>query len=151
MRSITAFTVGQLLINAGGRAIVALLIGVAALIAGSGLCQAQTPITVKCPPTGILPPGTGQNLLVDSKCRVGGGIYHYNNVNIVNGGQLLFTEGGTMNLPDRIWRQPRRFARLTRTSSRPPRAVRRKWRHAHNSSVWRRSRTSRKWNYLQVQ
>lgn len=73
------------------------------MAAGSGLARAAADPD-KCPATGILGPGTGNDLLIDRECHVGDGTYQYGNVNIINGGQLIFDEAkNTLNVRIHFW------------------------------------------------
>ena len=64
---------------------VVLLIG-AFLYGGPALAQ-----TDPCP-NGLLPAGTGQDVVINHKCSVTGGTYNYGNVNIIAKGSLVFEE-----------------------------------------------------------
>ena len=41
---------------------------------------------------GVLPKGTGNDLLIDVPCTVNAGTYHYRDVNIIKGGSLQFSD-----------------------------------------------------------
>jgi len=43
-------------------------------------------------PGGMLDAGAGEDIVINSACSVGAGIYHYGNVNIVSGGTLSFQD-----------------------------------------------------------
>ncbi|HUB65808.1 MAG TPA: hypothetical protein VL996_15395, partial [Methylocella sp.] len=91
------------LMKAVVRGAIALLLAGVLTTAGAGLAQAAY-APDKCPTTGILGPGTGNDLLIDTVCHVGGGTYSYANVNIVNGGSLIFDESArTLNLRIDFW------------------------------------------------
>jgi hypothetical protein len=74
-----------------------LLIGTL-LFGGPALAQADP-----CP-NGLLPAGTGQDVVINHKCSATGGTYNYGNVNIVAKGSLVFEamSGSTFG-PNRSW------------------------------------------------
>jgi hypothetical protein len=74
------------------RATAAILLAGGMLIGGAGLAQAKT---VTCSASGVLDPGSiaGDDLLIDTYCRVASStVFRYGNVNIVQGGALVFEE-----------------------------------------------------------
>ncbi|WP_049768132.1 G8 domain-containing protein [Methylocella silvestris] len=78
-------------------AVIAALLG--AFVA-AGPARAQSP---ECP-GGTLPLGSGQSIEISHECHAGSGTYNYNQINITNGGSLIFDEGAnTLKIAIDFW------------------------------------------------